>query len=315
MEDIDFLRELGTISFVTRLKRVSDAMLHDGRKVYKHFGYDIEPNWFVIFRLLEKYGELTVMEIADKIGMTHPSVIAIINKMLKLEYLSEKKSPSDSRKRILKLTPKAKDKLPEFEKIWDAGTAGFKRMLDGSDAFAFLDALEDKINEKGFKTRTLEEIDRLSEVRIIEFEERYAKDFAALNYDWISKDYKIEEHDREILDDPFNYIIGAGGQIFFALIGEKVAGTVALIKMDEETSELAKMAVSTEFRGYNIGLKLINACIEYSRKKGKKRIILESNTKQIAAINLYKKVGFKEIPLDPNTPYARANIRMEKKLD
>ncbi|MGC2235170.1 MAG: helix-turn-helix domain-containing GNAT family N-acetyltransferase [Pyrinomonadaceae bacterium] len=315
MEDIDFLRELGTISFVTRLKRVSDAMLHDGRKVYKHFGYDIEPNWFVIFKLLEKYGELTVMEIADKIGMTHPSVIAIINKMLKLEYLAEKKSPSDSRKRILFLTPKAKDKLPEFEKIWDAGTAGFKRMLDGSDAFAFLDELEDKINDKGFKTRTLEEIDKLAEARIIEFEEKYAGDFASLNYDWISKGYKIEGHDREILDDPVNYIIDAGGQIFFALIGEQVAGTVALMNMDEETLELAKMAVSTKFRGYNIGLKLINACIEYSKKKGKKRILLESNTKQIAAINLYKKVGFKEIPLDPNTPYARANIRMEKKLD
>src|SRR4051812_35750313 len=107
MADIDFLRELGTISFVTRLKRISDAMLHDGRRLYKHVGLDIEPNWFVIFRLLEKYEELTITEIADKIGIAHPSVIAIINKMLKLDYLSEKKSPSDSRKRILTLTPKA----------------------------------------------------------------------------------------------------------------------------------------------------------------------------------------------------------------
>ena len=314
MEDIDFLRELGTISFVTRLKRISDAMLHDGRRIYKQFGYDIEPNWFVIFKLLERYGELTVTEIADKIGFRHPSVIAIVNKMLKLGYLTEKKSPADSRKRILTLTPKAKEKLPEFEKIWNAGTAGFKRMLDSSDAFAFLETLEDKINEKGFRKRTLEELDRLSEVEVIEFEDRYADDFAQLNYYWISRDYKIEEHDREILDDPSGYIISKGGQVFFALVGEQVVGTVALIQIDEETFELGKMAVSPAFRGYNIGLKLMDACIEYSKKAGKKRIILDSNTKQIAAINLYKKVGFKEIPLAPNALYERSNIRMEKIL-
>ena len=74
------------------------------------------------------------------------------------------------------------------------------------------------------------------------------------------------------------------------------------------------MAVSTEFRGYNFGLKLMNSCIEYSIKSGKKRIVLDSNTKQTAAINLYKKAGFKEIPFDPNTPYRRSNIRMEKNL-
>src|SRR6185436_1270323 len=102
---------------------------------------------------LEKYGELTVTEIAEKIGFAHPSVIAIVNKMLRKGYLTEKKSTADSRKRILSLTPKARKKLPEFEKVWDAGTAGFKRMLDSSDAFAFLDSLEDKINEKGFKKR------------------------------------------------------------------------------------------------------------------------------------------------------------------
>jgi ribosomal protein S18 acetylase RimI-like enzyme len=214
----------------------------------------------------------------------------------------------------LTLTPKAKNKLPEFEKIWDAGTAGFKRMLDSTDAFAFLETLEDKISEKGFKKRTLEELDRLSEVRIIEFEKRYTDDFARLNYEWISKDYKIEDHDREILDDPSGYIIRRGGQVFFALIGEQVVGTVALVQTDKETFELAKMAVSPEFRGYNIGLKLMDACIKYAKKAKKKRIILDSNTKQIAAINLYKKAGFKEIPLDPNAPYQRSNIRMERLL-
>ena len=58
-------------------------------------------------------------------------------------------------------------------------------------------------------------------------------------------------------------------------------------------------------------LKDMSACIELARGSNRKRIILESNTKQVAAIKLYRKFGFKETPLDPNSQYVRANIRME----
>ena len=59
------------------------------------------------------------------------------------------------------------------------------------------------------------------------------------------------------------------------------------------------------------GDKLMEACILYARTQGRRSIILESNTKQVAAIRLYRKFGFKEIPLDPNSYFERANIRME----
>ena len=74
------------------------------------------------------------------------------------------------------------------------------------------------------------------------------------------------------------------------------------------------MAVTEDFKGLRIGQKLMYAAIDYSRRVGKKRIILDSNTKLAPAITLYKKVGFSEIPYDPNTPYQRCNIRMELML-
>ena len=110
MEQHDFLRGLGSIAVVTRLKRISDAMLHDGRRMYKELGMDIEPNWFAIFKLLEKHGSQTVTEIADRLGFAHPSIISIVNKMIKAGYVSEKKASDDNRKRLLSLTPKASSK-------------------------------------------------------------------------------------------------------------------------------------------------------------------------------------------------------------
>lgn len=307
----DFLSDLGFLGFVTRLKRISDAMLHDGRGLYKDLGMDIEPNWYVIFKLLEQRGEMTVTEIADEIGFAHPSVISIINRMEKAGYLESRPCSDDSRRRLISLTDKARVGMPEFEKVWRAGVAGTKNLLRDVQALEFLDLLENRIREKGFKKRTLEALEKDRAVSISGYSDDLAPEFGRLNYQWIEEFYEIEDHDREQLDDPKSYVIDNGGEILFALVDGKVAGTVALIEMGNGSFELAKMAVDPGYRGFGIGEKLMEACIEYSKAAGKERIILESNTRQIPAISLYRKAGFKEIPLDPNTPYKRANIRME----
>lgn len=146
---------------------------------------------------------------------------------------------------------------------------------------------------------------------IIEFDPKYAKQFADLNYQWIGETYGIEQHDHDILDHPFEAVIEPGGQIFFAVEGDKVAGTVAMIPFEDDAYELTKMSVDPRFRGRHIGDMLMQACVDLARRNPRHRIILESNTKQVAAIQLYRKFGFKEIPLDPNSQYVRANIRME----
>ncbi len=315
MRKDDFLSELGLNAVVTRMKRASDAMLHDGKRMYKELGMDIEPNWFAVFKLLRKHGSLTVMELADQIGMSHPSVISIINKMMKAGYLSESRSDEDSRKRILTLTPKAEAKMPEFEAVWGAGTAGFKKMMHDTDILHMLDLLEDRIAEKGFRQRALEQLEKYKSVEIIEYDAKYDKNFADLNYEWIANFFSVEDHDREQLDNPYQYIIEPGGQIFFALVGEDVVGTVALIQMNDEEFELAKMVVSPSFKGYKIGEKLLEASIEYSKQLSRKRIILETNTRQFPAINMYRKWGFYDIPLDPNSHFARANVRMQLNLE
>ncbi len=149
------------------------------------------------------------------------------------------------------------------------------------------------------------------EVVVVQFDPAYAKHFADLNYAWIAEAYGIEPHDREILDHPHEVIIAPGGQIFFAIAGDSVAGTVAMIPYGDDAFELTKMAVDPAFRGRGIGDKLMQACIDLTKSSRRRSIILESNTRQVAAIHLYRKFGFKDVPLDPNSNYVRANIRME----
>lgn len=151
-------------------------------------------------------------------------------------------------------------------------------------------------------------------IEITEFQHGYAPDFARLNYEWLHKYFTVELHDSEMLEAPYETIIKPGGQILFAMAGEKVVGTAALIAYAPDAYELAKMAVSEDYQGLKIGKRLMLHAIDYAIKTGKKRLILESNTKLTPAINLYIRSGFRVVALDPDSPYERANIKMELAL-
>lgn len=150
-----------------------------------------------------------------------------------------------------------------------------------------------------------------SAIRIVPFAEELAADFARLNYEWIGHYFEIEPHDRELLDHPFEQIIRPGGEILFAIADAVVTGTVAMVRYDSDTFELSKMAVSPDFQGKGIANLLMNACITFAHSRNAKRIFLETNSILETAISLYRKFGFVETRLDPNSLYSRANVRME----
>jgi ribosomal protein S18 acetylase RimI-like enzyme len=149
-------------------------------------------------------------------------------------------------------------------------------------------------------------------VEIISFEKQYAKDFYKLNIEWLETFFYVEPFDEEVLSKPEHYIINKGGYIFFAKINDEIVGTVALMPMANKNDfELTKMAVSPNHRGYKIGQKLMQHCIDYSKSIRLQKLILYSNTKLENAIYIYRKYGFIEIPVEPNSPYKRSNIKME----
>ncbi|MFK7953190.1 MAG: MarR family winged helix-turn-helix transcriptional regulator [Ekhidna sp.] len=157
----DFVNELGYMALATRLKRISEAMAHSGRQMYRELDMDIEPNWFLVFRLLTKFEELSVTEIAKKLHFSHPSVITMISKMENKGYLQSRGDKEDNRKKIFKLTKKSIDCLPHFEKVWTAGTLGVANLFTDGDAFLQqLESLEIQLSQADFMTRTLNELQK-----------------------------------------------------------------------------------------------------------------------------------------------------------
>jgi ribosomal protein S18 acetylase RimI-like enzyme len=151
------------------------------------------------------------------------------------------------------------------------------------------------------------------DIKIIGYNPQYKNDFIKLNKAWLEEYFYVEPHDLETFNNIEKDIIEKDGEIFFCQVDDEIAGTVAMIKINETTYELAKMAVDKKFQGMKLSSLLMEACIEFAKNKKAEKIFLVSNTKLSPAINLYKKFNFIETQLAP-TDYDRANIQMELTL-
>ena len=154
---------------------------------------------------------------------------------------------------------------------------------------------------------------KIKNIEIIPFDEKYSKDFYNLNVEWLKKYFYVEPYDEKVLSNPKEYVINPGGFIFFAKYENEIVGVVSLINQ-KTFFELSKMAILPKYQGLKIGKLLMDYCIEFAKSKDWKSITLYSHRTLVPAINLYKKIGFIEVPLEENSHYERSDIKMLLKL-
>ncbi|SMB80597.1 GCN5-related N-acetyltransferase [Hymenobacter roseosalivarius DSM 11622] len=148
-------------------------------------------------------------------------------------------------------------------------------------------------------------------VQLLDYEPHYQADFKRLNTEWIERYFRLEEADLRVLDHPDEYVLRRGGHILLAACGEQMVGTCALLKMDETSYELGKMAVTPPMQGRGIGRKLAEAAIAKAWSLGARRLYLESNTQLAPALHLYYQLGFRPTTSGSPSPYERSDIQLE----
>lgn len=153
-----------------------------------------------------------------------------------------------------------------------------------------------------------------NDLNIVPFAEKlHAPYFKSLNADWLQQYFKIEPFDEQILNYPKKEIIDQGGYIFMMLRAQEIIGTFAFLKKEEGVFEFNKMAIREDLRGKGYGTYLMQFALDFTKQHHWKKLLLYSNTKLENSIYLYRKFGFKEVPLE-DAPYARGNIKMELEL-
>jgi ribosomal protein S18 acetylase RimI-like enzyme len=146
-------------------------------------------------------------------------------------------------------------------------------------------------------------------IKIVDYKPEHQPYFEKFNRTWIEKYFWLEDIDRYVLTQPEEAILSKGGAILMALYNNAVAGTVALKKVDEKVYEFTKMAVDEAFQRKGIAEALSHAAFEKAKQLGGEKVVLYSQTSLEAAIHLYRKLGFEEVPLEAGV-YKRADIKM-----
>jgi putative acetyltransferase len=141
--------------------------------------------------------------------------------------------------------------------------------------------------------------------------------FRRLNEEWITQYFRLEEKDSQSLNDPNQYILSPGGYIAMAFVEEDAVGCCALIRLDDATFEVAKMAVAPAWQGRGLGRKLLEHVIHRAHRLQAKRLYLETNSRLLPAIRLYESLGFRHLAADRviPSPYQRADVYMELFLE
>ncbi|VDG76447.1 Acetyltransferase (GNAT) family [Actinobaculum suis] len=85
--------------------------------------------------------------------------------------------------------------------------------------------------------------------------------------------------------------------------------------MADDDWEIMKFAARGMASGRGAGSACLQACLDYARDRGVDRVINVSNRKCAAAIHIYRKFGFQEIPVDKEKfPFERGDIAFELQL-
>ncbi len=86
------------------------------------------------------------------------------------------------------------------------------------------------------------------------------------------------------------------GDLLLARVDGEAAGCVALRALDGGACEMKRMFVYPRFQGYGAGRALGEAVIREARQAGYTVMRLDTSRRQQAAIGLYRRLGFGEVP-------------------
>lgn len=290
----DIMSERGTLFLGSRLKRLADRLQGDVVRIVERAGVPVQPSHYAPLATLERFGPLTVTELAQALQISQPAVTRTLARLLELKLVETLRLHRDQRHKTVSLTAEGRGVLLRSKLlVWpqvEAAVAEVLHTLPGS-LLEHIDALESQLANRPLNERA--RCVPAPPLSLCEYTDDLADVFRAISVEWIETLYRIEPADLEVLDHPRERIIEPGGAILFVQAqGVGIIGTCALRKSAEREFELTKMGVLRGARGVKAGEFLLRAAITRAHALGAELLYLLSNRKSAAAIRLYEKLGF-----------------------
>ena len=125
--------------------------------------------------------------------------------------------------------------------------------------------------------------------------------------------YHEAKHELKDMDDIEKSYLGKGGTFLVMFDGEEMICTGAIRPFEGESCELKRLWLLPEYHGQGLGYRMLQELLTFARAQGYTRIQSETDAvAQSRAVDFYKRIGFREVPIPNQTP--DEDILMELEL-
>ena len=107
----------------------------------------------------------------------------------------------------------------------------------------------------------------------------------------------------------------AGGEMWVAEVGDRIAGFIAVVRINPHTAQLRWFLIEPEFRGCGLGQRLMDTLMEFCRQQNYQHIFLWTFQGLDAARHLYERYGFRLTEEKPNNTWKNQLTEQRWDLD
>lgn len=299
----DIIAKLGYLAGATRFRRISEKLYVDGDKIYKDNNINFKATWFSVFYVLATANHAkTVLNLSQEIGFTRITVKNVVRELETNGLVKIKTHPTDKRSKHIVLSAKGKKLFEQLKTIWLPFADALKHLLDTGhpDFLNIINRIDNEVSKNPIHEK-VKAPGSLQQIKVLDYKPSLKKYFYELAGNWLLGVLKgtLEEEDKFTLHNPDKAYLETGGFVFFALHNNKVAGCVALKRLNESTFEFAKLFINPSARNLGIATRLIERCITRCNENAAAQLWLQTTMAMPEAHNLYYKLGFTDAAAPP----------------
>ncbi len=256
----------------------------------------------VLYELAQQ-DQATASELVGKLNIDPGYLSRILSTFEKKGLLRKVRSASDSRRRILKLTTEGKNSFAVLNERSRKAAEELLLGLADEDRHRLLHAMQTIENILGVENKPLTpfllrphrpgDIGWITHRHGVVYAEEYDFDetFEALVAEILVQFIRKHDPKRECL-----WIAEQEG--------ERV-GSVMIVDAGDQVAQLRLLLVEPKARGQSVGTRLIDECINFSKRNRYRKIKLWTQSNLLQARHLYAKAGFKKVSESPHESFSQ----------
>jgi predicted GNAT family N-acyltransferase/DNA-binding MarR family transcriptional regulator len=273
------------------LQRLTENLRKEAQLFYRSQNIDFEPKWFPVIYVLSQQKAISVVELSQEIGYSHPTTISLLKELEKKELIGSAKDAKDERKRLITLTEKANELIQQLQPLWAVMSQALVELTaTENNLYKAITEVNQNLKTKNLFDRmtTIKEMNLSTPEKTIEtnikvekIEDQKLESIAFAIRRQVFVEEQNVSQERESMDD-------AEAIHYLATVNGLPAGA-ARYRIMEKGAKIERIAVLNSYRGKKVGEAILNKIVEDLHDQNK--IYLYA---QVNASPFYIKNGFRQ---------------------